>query len=418
MYVKTVKIEDLRCFKKEELKFRFPGDDIDLQEDNSNPANINVILGVNGAGKTTILRAIAMTFLAQFPNSFNPENMVRKKDLTNDGAAKISFNLLPTEKSEIDFHQLQATIRRYSNGAEKLINSILPNEPVSSDLYPILENHPKTSFFMMAYGANRRLELGDFSLSDRQKQHRYFQIITLFSDEIILVPPQTLFKEAKNKEAVFDLLEQLLPNTIAFDRKKLAFGHQNTEIGALELADGYKSYLAWICDLLYYMDMVCPPDSKLQDLTGVVLLDEIDLHIHPSWQRNIVSHIAKALPKLQFVFTTHSPIIAGSISRQNLWVTRLLEGGSSSVEHPDTEIYGLNSDQILTSDIFGLESTRAEGFLDELETLEQKAAQGDNDAALALMRGLARGKAALEETETPVPDWVKEIAAHQKAKTI
>ncbi len=413
MYVKSVEFQNLRCFKEGTLKFRFPDDEIVVQEGVPNFDNVNVILGVNGAGKTTILRAIAMTFLAQFPNSFNPENMVRKQDLTKNSSAKLFLDVLPTEKPERNFNQFEATISRFSNGEELLSKTVLFID--LQLLYPILEAHEKNGFFIVAYGANRRLELGDFSLSDRQEKHRYFQIITLFSDEVILVPPQTLFKEAKNKEAVFDLLEQLLPNGIAFNREKLAFGHQNTEIGAFELADGYKSYLAWICDLLYYMDMVCPLNTKLQDLTGVVLVDEIDLHIHPSWQRNIISHIAITLPNLQFIFTTHSPIIAGSVSRENLWVTRILEDGNSSIERPETEIYGLNSDQILTSDIFGLESTRAEGFLDELEILEKKAAQGDNQAALDLMRGLARGKAALEES--PTPDWVKEIAAKQKAKT-
>jgi AAA15 family ATPase/GTPase len=406
MYVKSIEFHNLRCFKEGKLEFRFPDDGIVVQEGMPPLDNVNVILGVNGAGKTTILRAIAMTFLAQFPNSFVPENMVRNQDLNDHPVIKL--DLLSTQESEKEFNQLQASIIRYSNGVERLSN--LPQA-----FYPLLENHEKTSFFMVAYGANRRLELGDFSLSHRQEKHRYFQVITLFSDDFILVPPQTLFEKAKNKEAVFDLLEQLLPKTIVFNRDKLAFGHQNTEVGALELADGYKSYLAWICDLLYYMDMVCPLNTKLQDLTGVVLVDEIDLHIHPSWQRNIVSHIANALPKLQFIFTTHSPIIAGSISRKNLWVTRSQLDGNT-IEQPDTEIYGLNSDQILTSDIFGLESTRAEGFLDELEDLEQKAVRGDNKAALDLMRGLARGKAALEPT--PTPDWVKEIAAKQKTKNL
>ncbi len=409
MYVKSVEFENLRCFKKGKLKFRFPDDGVPVQKGVPNFDNVNVILGVNGAGKTTILRAIAMTFLAQFPNSFNPENMVRKQNHSTE----LVLNMIPTEKSEENFHRFLAVIMRFTNGQERLSKTFSPVEAILQ--YPILEAYEKHGFLMLGYGANRRLELGDFSLSDRRENNRYFQIVTLFSDEFILVPPQTLFNEAKNKEAVFNLLEKLLPNSIAFNREKQAFGHQNTEVGALELADGYKSYLAWICDLLYYMDMVCPLNTKLQDLTGVVLVDEIDLHIHPSWQRSIVSHIAKALPKLQFIFTTHSPIIAGSVSRTNLWVTRSQPDGNT-IEQPDTEIYGLNSDQILTSDIFGLESTRAEGFLDELEILEQKAAQGDNQAALDLMRGLARGKAALEET--PMPDWVKEVAAKQKAKTV
>jgi hypothetical protein len=69
----------------------------------------------------------------------------------------------------------------------------------------------------------------------------------------------------------------------------------------------------------------------------------------------------------------------------------------------------------LTSDIFGLQSTRAEGFLKELDKLEQKAIRGDEDAALALMRGMALGKGAVEPKEPPA--WVKQAAKKSRKKS-
>lgn len=155
--------------------------------------------------------------------------------------------------------------------------------------------------------------------------------------------------------------------------------------------------------------------KELEHLTGVVMVDEIDLHVHPSWQKTIIEQVARALPNLQFIFTTHSPIVAGSVSSENLWITKIAPDGSSILERPSAEIYGLSADQILTSDIFGLQSTRPEKFLEQMDKLEQKAVRGDSKAALALMRGMALGKGAIESEETPL--WVVQAAKKSRRKS-
>jgi predicted ATP-binding protein involved in virulence len=227
---------------------------------------------------------------------------------------------------------------------------------------------------------------------------------------------------ARFKE-VIALIQALLPNGIEFEGKQekddYVFTHHGITVAFLALSDGYRAYVGWITDLISNLVTVCPKETKLQDLTGVVLVDEIDLHVHPTWQREIVSQIARALPKLQFVFTTHSPIVAGSVRSENLFVVaETAKGDSSSISRPNAEVYGLSADQVLTSDVFGLASTRAPAFVEHLEQLEAKATTGDTGAAMALMSGLARGAGSLVESEEveELPDWVKTVAEQSPAQ--
>jgi len=122
---------------------------------------------------------------------------------------------------------------------------------------------------------------------------------------------------------------------------------------------------------------------------GIVLVDEVDLLLHPAWQREVVPNIASALPKLQFIFTTHSPIVAGTLQAKNILLARTTPHGGSSLDRVAAEIHGLNAEQILLSSYFELESTRAPGTQDELAALAEKAMGGDNDAAVKYLQILA-----------------------------
>ena len=124
------------------------------------------------------------------------------------------------------------------------------------------------------------------------------------------------------------------------------------------------------------------------DNRGIVLVDEIDLHIHPEWQRTMVSRIAKTLPKLQFVFTTHSPIIAGTLEAANLFVTESSSGGITKVIQLEEDVHGLNADQILLSSYFSLRTTRAPSVAKTLNDLAKKAQDGDPDASIEFLKQL------------------------------
>ena len=84
------------------------------------------------------------------------------------------------------------------------------------------------------------------------------------------------------------------------------------------LSDGYRAYLGLVADLIYHLQMNCPHGGNLTDMTGIVLVDDIDLHLHPKWQRTVVPHLAGTFPRLQFILTTHSPLVTGTLHADNV----------------------------------------------------------------------------------------------------
>ena len=115
--------------------------------------------------------------------------------------------------------------------------------------------------------------------------------------------------------------------------------------------------------------------------------------------------MAKVLPNLQFVLTTHSPIVAGTLSAQNIFVLEMDGSGASTIRQFQEPIHGLNADQILVSSYFGLDTTRAPGAMDELRDLSKKAMGGDSEAALTFLKKIASG------TAPALPDETKEARA-------
>jgi hypothetical protein len=102
---------------------------------------------------------------------------------------------------------------------------------------------------------------------------------------------------------------------IESDRFRQRMGRSALKVAGVALSHGYQSTFAWIADLIGHM-LLESPRSKLRtvDMQGLVLLDEIDLYLHPSWQATFVSALRRVFPKIQFVATTHSPVILAGLA--------------------------------------------------------------------------------------------------------
>ena len=101
--------------------------------------------------------------------------------------------------------------------------------------------------------------------------------------------------------------------------------------------------------------------------------------------------IAKELPNLQFILTSHSPLIVGSLEWMNIIVMKPAAGQSSRAERIEWPVHGLDADQVLLTDFFGMDSTRAPGKKRTLKELSLKASDGDTAAAKQLMVEMSRG---------------------------
>ena len=125
-----------------------------------------------------------------------------------------------------------------------------------------------------------------------------------------------------------------------------------------QLGYGYRAMFAWVVDLRRADDRDAIPTARdpLAE-PAVVLVDEIDLHLHPKWQREVIGFLTERFPNTQFIATSHSPLIVQAAASENIADTKR-EGDHVVIDnHPET-IRGWRVDQILTSDLFGLETAR------------------------------------------------------------
>jgi predicted ATPase len=158
------------------------------------------------------------------------------------------------------------------------------------------------------------------------------------------------------------------------------------------LSDGYRAFIAWVADLLYHVCYGCPSGKKLVESAGVVLVDEVDLHLHPKWQMQVVNTVARALPRMQFVLTSHSPLIASSLEWMNI-ITLQIRNRTNRTQtgRLKQRIHGLDADQLLLNDFGGLKTTRASGKVSELDELQRRARHGDKAAANRIILAMAQG---------------------------
>jgi len=113
------------------------------------------------------------------------------------------------------------------------------------------------------------------------------------------------------------------------------------------LSDGYKNTLSMIADIAYRMAILNPQllERVLSDTPGIVLIDEIDLHLHPVWQQRILRDLCSIFPSIQFIVSTHAPSVINSVKKENLLI--LADDGKGV--QPITETYGSDANSILTS---------------------------------------------------------------------
>jgi AAA domain, putative AbiEii toxin, Type IV TA system len=272
------------------------------------------------------------------------------------------------------------------------------------------------ALFTVGYGAMRRVErLPSYEIEAQNQQYsyRYSRMANLFDSRVVLTPLVSWLPQLpkSEKKQILELFASLMPAKLEFsdsiDGREFSFYHNKILVPFDALADGHRSYIGWVSDLLYHLHRANP--KNVQDVHGVVLVDEVDLLAHPTWQRTIVPDLSKAFPKLQFILTTHSPIVAASVEAANLFILEPGRNGTARLTRPDAEVYGLNAQQVL-HEVFGMDSTRAPDFDQKLKTLAKKSRGGDRAAAQALMQGLAYGAGEPVQLEDD-----SELASIQKA---
>ena len=157
------------------------------------------------------------------------------------------------------------------------------------------------------------------------------------------------------------------------------------------LPGGVRSMLAMVADMAWRCSVLnehLGPDAVTQT-PGVVLIDEIDLHLHPSWQRHVVGDLKRAFPKVQFIVTTHNPLCLRGLQEGEVAVMCRTADNDIVALTDLPPVEGLRVEQLLTSELFGLSST-VDPELDEMfeEYYRLLAARELNDLERARLEEL------------------------------
>ncbi len=431
MHIDTIRIENFRTFRHAEIDLlhadRKPGDlktqfGIDVLY-----PNINLVLGNNGMGKSAFLKAIGLACLGPTvrDSGIFPYRFVRREPGSAEVTPEIKRRLnvpgksitIPSTRSlikgEFVVHQQDGV----ANLERVLVSSIRIDRKGDLETLMFLKRggqsweaiyeDERDAFFFVGYGASRRAEERsnvDYAGRRKTATARAQRLRSLFQDDATLIPlaswlPQFAIKNPGRARQVTSLLRAITgPNHYQFtgelEKNEYLFQRDAQLVPFPALSDGYKAFFSWIGDLLYHVCHTAPRGKLLTENRGIVMIDEIDLHLHPSWQMEILPNLSRALRNIQFIVTSHSPLIAGSLQWVNLIALEPGDAQSTVLARKIVPIHGLDADQVLLSPFFALNTTRTGLRAQKLRELRDRARSGNRDAALQVMKELTHGSEA------------------------
>ncbi|UQN10201.1 AAA family ATPase [Deinococcus sp. QL22] len=361
MFLRWIRIQNLRSLEQLELSF----------ESGGKPRKWTMLLAENGTGKTTLLRAIALVTagsdaLAGLLGDI--DSWIRN----GTEHATIEARLATADGQTRD---IALNIQRGDTLA-----SLLSRNQESIALLDAALGHAERNYFVVGYGASRRLtttpgssSFGLLSDSPGSLSRRTEAVATLFSNDATLYPLGAWVKQldyqGKGLTTVRATLNRMLPPGTTFkgiNRKTGAvlFSTADGEVPLERLSDGYQNVVAWCGDLLRQITEAFPERKEPLKARGLLLIDEIDLHLHPIWQRQLIDFVTDQLPNFQIVCTTHSPLTAQQAGPGELIVMRRKSPSQAPSLFPfEGDPRLLRIDQLIVSPIFGIET----GLSRELE---------------------------------------------------
>lgn len=432
MYIESIQLSNIKTFARRSLSrkgglelihpdadFRAPHAIVESNDERlprPRLRNVTLLLGNNGSGKTTVLRSLAAAaFGPAAKDLLRDGSMVRHGESAGGIQAQIRLHEQDHPKGgvissliDVDRKGERLDVSQRSIDVDEQLTVVQQEKsPLSAaSLWERVYESRNDEFFIVGYGATRRVERMDSYDSGaraKSKASRDLRVQSLFEDSFSLIPlgswlPREQDKNPGRYEQVVELMNQLLkPGEYRFsgqqdDRGDYMFFRGDMPIPFQSLSDGYRAFIGWVADLLHHVCFGCPSGKMLIENRGVVLVDEIDLHLHPAWQMKVIPTIARALPNMQFVFTSHSPLVAGSLEWMNIITLKVGSKTNRTItKRLKQSIHGLDADQILLTDFFGLKSTMAQAKRTQLDEITNRIRSGDKDAPLQLIREMSSG---------------------------
>jgi len=386
MKVKQLQINSFRGFEHLNLEF--------------NQNQPTVFIGINGAGKSTILDCLAVLLSLltakiensqKLPLSFN-ETDIKNGSLSTHNEIAISFDnsqdfrwslskVMEGEEKGIsdDLAELEALIKKISETSLPVIVYYPTNRAVFEIPLRIKNKHsfePKTAL-------DEALTGGQINF---RRFFEWFRHREDLENENFKYKPEEY--PDRQLEAVRTAISQLLDgfSNLRIQRLplRMTVEKQGQEIIIDRLSDGEKCLLAMVGDLARRLAIANPNLDNPLGGSGIVLIDEIELHLHPQWQREIVPKLTGTFPNCQFIITTHSPQVISHLQPESIYI---LEPTAEAiiVKRPQSS-FGRNSDRIL-EDLMATPA-RPQEIKENLLELFQLIEKGDLEKAKEMRQNI------------------------------
>ncbi|MDM8558700.1 AAA family ATPase [Candidatus Parabeggiatoa sp. HSG14] len=368
MKLKYIKIENFRAIKELELPLH---------------PQLTVLHGDNAAGKTALLDAIAVglgSILTHLPevsgikfkrHDLRQETQEQKApyirvELTSDEDVQWD-RMERRDKTKHTAKKLPDTVglKQLHAYLEAIINGVQDNQPVilpvivyygteravfSSTLETI--NRKKIKRFSalneaLESKANFRGAMEWFVTKEseeaRESKKRHDLSYKLDEIEIVRQAIEGTIKSCSN------LRSELNPPRLLVDFQHKQHNKQPVTLEISQLSHGFRTMLALVMDLARRMAQANPHLKNPLHEEAIVLIDEIDLHLHPKWQQTVLPDLMQTFSKTQFIVTTHSPQVLSTVHKENIWLLEDCEELGICTYRSITEPYGAESSEALHS---------------------------------------------------------------------
>ena len=414
VYITSLELENVRCFGNRQV--------FSLGDENDNPTRWNIVLGDNGVGKTTLLQCLAwMRPVPTDPTEKSAETalttvksvepaLTGEENTTLESLIRIGDNVSVclTAKFSIgaslhsSLNETNPTIVNTEFEMEGKNGHLEKTKPSSFDIDQ-LSIKPPNDISIFGYGAARRP-----GIIKSERSEFSDPIASLFDNETALYDAEDILIKLHHRAAigkrerdkrrllqVKQMIADILPDISAADDIEIlgpeVIGDPdepsgvrlNTPYGSVPLSGlslGYQTTLTWVLDLALRLYGRYPDHSDPLSGPGIVLIDNIDLHLHPLWQRRLMEDLSGCFKAIQFVATAHSPLIVQAAENANVTVLQEISGEVVISTHPGS-VRDWRADQILASDLFDVpaRSAAVERLREERDALLDKLDRNEEE---------------------------------------